>query len=84
MATENSRQQGASLQGASLPWTVHASRVIVASAFGLVPHAESSDTGHEATKCCMKVCITSTISARLPENGVRSQRPVWRLTLRPH
>ena len=27
--------------------------------------------------------IVSTISSMLPENGVRSHRPVWRLTLKP-
>ena len=42
----------------------------------LVAQTESSGAGHDATRCCMKVSITSTSSATSPVNGVRSQRPL--------
>ena len=49
-------------------WTLEASI--------LVPQPESSGAGYAATKCCMKVSMTSTSSAMSPVNGVRSQRPL--------
>jgi parallel beta-helix repeat protein len=42
----------------------------------LVQRTESFGTSyHSATRCCMKVWMASTISFRVPEKGVRSQRP---------
>ncbi len=47
-----------------------------------LPAARSSYQA--ATRCCMGPPRVSTNSAREPENGIFSQRPVWRRTLSPY